>query len=102
VRHTWWNLDHVAGPGTELAQPHAEGHATVDHLEALGLDGVDVRDRHGAARAESEVEGEQLAAGAARGLGEGEALTRHGVLEGLAGGDHRGLLRCLDRLHVCQ
>ena len=56
---------------------------TVDHLEALGLDGVDVRDRHGAARAQPEVEGEQLAAGAGRGVGEGEALTRDGVLEGM-------------------
>ena len=59
-----------------------------DDLEALGLDRVDVRDRHRAAGAQRELEGEQLAAGAARGVGEGEPLAGDGVLERLAGGDH--------------
>ena len=64
-----------------LAQPHAEGQAPVDDLEALGLDGVDVRDRYGAARAQPEVESEQLAVGRGRGVGEGEALAGYGVFE---------------------
>ena len=59
-----------------------------DDLEALGLDRVHVRDRDGAAGGEPELEGEQLAAGARGGVGEGEALAGDGVLEGLAGGDH--------------
>ena len=38
--------------------------------------------------AQGEVEGEQLSAGAGRGVSEGEALARHGVLERLAWVDH--------------
>ena len=57
-----------------------------DDLEALGLDRVDVRDRDGAAGAQAELEGEQLAAGGGGRVGEGEALAGDRVLERLAGG----------------
>jgi hypothetical protein len=41
-----------------------------------------------AAGAQGELEGEQLAAGAGRRVGEREALAGDGVLEGLARSDH--------------
>ena len=92
VGHARGDLDHVAGAGEPGAEAEPEAHAPLDDLEALGLDGVDVRDRDGAAGAEGEVEREQLAAGAGRGVGEGEALARDRVLEGVAGED--GAVMC--------
>ncbi len=87
VGHAGRDLDDVAGARVDDAQAEAEAHAPLEDLEALGLDRVDVRDGHRAAGAQGEVEGEQLAAGARRGVGEGEALARDRVLERLAGKD---------------
>ena len=42
----------------------------------------------GLARAQAELEGEQLAAGGGGGVDEGESLTRDRVGERLAGSDH--------------
>ena len=53
----------VPGARDPFAQPDPESHEPFDDLEALGLDRVDVRDRHRAAGAQDEVEGEQLSAG---------------------------------------
>jgi hypothetical protein len=82
------DLDDVTGAGNAPAPPQAEAHAPFDDLEALGLDRVDVGDGDRPAWAQRELEGEQLAAGAARGVGEGEPLAGDGVLEGLAWSDH--------------
>ena len=82
------DLDDVAGAGEAPAQAEAEAHEPRDDLEALGLDRVDVGDGDRAAGAQRELEGEQLAAGAARRVGEGEPLAGDGVLEGLAWSDH--------------
>ena len=84
MRDAGRDLHDVAGARDERAEAEAEAHPPLDHLEALGLDRVDVRDRHRAAGAEREVEGEQLAAGAGRRVGECEALARDGVVERLA------------------
>jgi hypothetical protein len=90
VRHARRDLDDVARAGDDLAQPDPEAHAALDDLEALGLDRVDVRDRHGAAGPQPQLEAEQLARGRRGGLDEREALAGHRVLERLAGGDHLG------------
>jgi hypothetical protein len=58
-----------------------------DDLEPLGLDRVHVRDRHGAAGPQRELERKQLTARRARGVREREALAGDGVLERLAGSD---------------
>jgi len=84
------DVDHVTGAGLDRAPADAEAHAALEDREALALHGMDVGDRHGAARCEGELEGEQLAAGAGRRVGEGEALARDGVLERLAGSGHAG------------
>jgi hypothetical protein len=81
------DLHDVARAGDARAQADPEAHAPRDHVEALGLDRVHVGDRDGAAGPQGEVEGEQLAAGARRGVGEGEALARDRVLERLTGDD---------------
>jgi len=86
------DLDDVARTGHPGAQADAKAHAAGEHLEALGLDRVHVRDRHRAAGAQGEVEGEQLAAGARRGVREREALAGDRVLERLAWSDHAGML----------
>jgi hypothetical protein len=88
VHHAGDDLDDVAGAGQAPAQAEPEAHEPFDHLEALGLDRMDVRDRDGAARAKPELEGEQLAAAARRRVGEGEALAGDRVLERLSGLDH--------------
>ena len=82
------DLDDVAGLGDHGAHTDAEAHAAIGDLEALGLDGVDVGNGHRAAGTQGEVEREQLAVGAGGGVGEREALTGHGVLDGVAGLDH--------------
>jgi hypothetical protein len=91
VRHAGRDLDDVAGAGEHGAQADPEAHPARDDLEALGLDRMDVRDRHRAAGPQRKVEGEQLAVGAAGGVGEGEALAGNRVLERLAWRDHRVL-----------
>ena len=77
--------EHVARAGDDRAQPDPEAHLAGDDLEALALVGVHVRHRNRAAGPEREVEREQLALGARRGRGEGEALAGDRVLDGLAG-----------------
>jgi hypothetical protein len=93
VRDAGLDLDDVAGAGDDRAEADLEAHLALDDLEALGLDRVDVRDRHRAAGAQSEVEGEQLAVGRGGGVGEGEALAGDWVLEGLAWTDHASSIR---------
>ena len=75
------------GPAMRVRRPIRNRIRPASDLEALGLDRVDVRDRHGAAGAQREVEGEQRAARARRGVGEGEALARDRVLERLTRSD---------------
>ena len=80
------------GSATTVRRPTRKRIRPVDDLEALGLDRVDVRDRHRAAGAQPELEAQQLAVGRGGGLDEREALAGHGVLEGLSGGEHVAVL----------
>jgi hypothetical protein len=79
------DLDHVAGACQTSVQPDPEAHAPGEHLEAFCLDRVDVRDRHRAAGEQSEIESEQLPAGAGRGVRKGEALARLSGVDAVAG-----------------
>ena len=88
VRDAGWRLDDLARPGHERLPAEPEPHAAGEHLEALGLDRVHVRDRDLAARPQREVEREQLAARAGRGVDEGEPLAGDGVRQGVAREDH--------------
>src|SRR4051812_5823461 len=86
------DLDDVAGGGSDVAQSHAEAHRAAEHLEALGLDRVHVRDRDRAAGGEGQVEAEPRTVGGRGGLDEAEALAGDGVLECGAWSDHE--LQC--------
>jgi hypothetical protein len=100
VHHTWRDYHDVARAGDVSAQSDAEAHAAGEHLEALGLDRMDVWDRDRAADTQREVEPQQLPVGAGRGVREREALAGDRVLEGLSGSDHRlppVVARCHDR-----
>ena len=68
VRDAGRGLDDLARAGDEGAQAEPEADLAREHLEALGLDRVHVRHRHLAAGAQREVEGEQLAVRAGRGV----------------------------------
>jgi hypothetical protein len=89
VHDTRRDFHYLARAGDASAQPDPEAHPAGEHLEALGLDRVDVRDRHRAADPQREIEPQQFPAGARRGVRKREPLAGDGVLEGLSGGEHR-------------
>ena len=67
VRDAGRDLDDVAGAGDHVwGWPTLKRLCALGDLEALGLDRMDVRDRHRAAGAQGEIEGEQLAVSAWR------------------------------------
>ena len=81
VRRLRLDGDRLAGPQLDLlaAAPHPE--RSREHLEALGLEGVDVRRGDEAAGLHDRLEDDALAAGLGGGLVEDEPLAGDGILD---------------------